>query len=76
MRKSKLYKITWRDHYSTQGWHDPLSTDLPEVILESVGFYIYSDKNYHHIAQTFGDEVCAEMMSIMKTQVIEIKELI
>lgn len=68
-----MYIIEWRDHFSTDEWFDIADPQInTDFTLTSVGFYVKSDKNYHHFARTMGDHAYADMMSILKNQVVEL----
>ena len=74
--KNKMYLIKWRDHYFTTGFFDLDDPEIvDEVVLTSVGFFIKEDKHYYHFAQTVGEDICAEIMSIIREQVITIREV-
>lgn len=76
LNKNKMYKIKWRDHYSTEGWFNPDDPEIEdEVVLISVGFFIKEDKHYYHFARTVGEDTCADMMSIIREQVINMEEI-
>jgi hypothetical protein len=77
MNKNAMYVIQWRDHFSTDGFY---SKDLEEfddksLIFKSLGFYIKEDEHYYHFARTIGEADCADIMSIIKEQIIEIDEI-
>ena len=68
--------IEWRDHFSTDGFFDLTLEELEdEVILNSLGFFMKEDKNYYHFARTLGQDTCADLMSILKKQIITLKEI-
>ena len=68
--------IEWRDHFSTDGFFDLTLEELEdEVILNSLGFFMKEDKNYYHFARTLGTDTCADLMSILKKQIITLKEI-
>lgn len=76
MVKGKLYVITWRDHFSSEGWFELDSLKIHDnLCLTSTGFFMKSDKNYYHFARTVGDSVCADMMSILKKQIVDLYEV-
>jgi hypothetical protein len=71
-----MYIIEWRDHFSTDDWFDIKDPKINvEFTLTSLGFYVKSDKNYHHFARTKGEHAYADMMSILKNQVVSIIEI-
>jgi hypothetical protein len=76
MKKNKPYLIKWNDHYTTEGF---LEADLGDIVtgvlLTSVGFYIKSDKLHHHFVQTIGEDMTADSISILKNQIMLLKEL-
>lgn len=76
MVKNKVYRVKWLDHFSTDEWIS--TTDSlagQEEILESVGFIVGKDKKYVHLACTKGDDLYKGTISIIKKEIIEIKEL-
>jgi hypothetical protein len=76
MIKHNIYEIKWRDHFSTEGFFDKQDIDIQEEMLfDSVGYFIKEDKNYYHIARSHGETDYADIMSIMKKNVIKIREL-
>lgn len=76
MELHKIYKVRWRDHFSTAGWSELADLGIvDEVILETVGFFVREDKHYYHFAQTIGDDICAEIMSVLKKQVLSLVEI-
>ena len=77
LNKNGMYVIEWRDHFSTEGFY---SGDMEEftdtsLIFRSLGFFIKEDTNYFHFARTIGEEDCADIMSIMKNQIVYIEEI-
>ena len=77
MNKNGMYVIRWRDHFSTEGF---FSADLEEfdgqaLELTSLGFFIKEDDHYYHFAHTIGDDTCADIMSIIKEQIIDMAEI-
>ena len=76
LTKNKMYVIEWRDHFSTEGWFDINKPQITsDFTLRSVGFFMASDKNYYHFARTIGDHAYADMMSILRNQIIELIEI-
>lgn len=77
MIKDQIYLIKWRDHYSMEGFFDKNLSDLNDVImeLETVGFFVSEDKHYYHFVRTMNNDMYADSMSIIKKQIIDIKEL-
>ena len=76
MIKHDIYEITWRDHFSTEGFFAKQNVDIQEeMMFTSVGYYIKEDKNYYHIARTHGEDDYADIMSIMKKNITKIREL-
>lgn len=71
--KDSMYVMEWRDHFSTEGWFDK---DTPEIdsdfTLRTVGFFVSEDEHYFHFARTVGEHAYADMMSILKEQIVEI----
>lgn len=76
MVKGKVYKVKWLDHFSTDEWlADASSIVGQEEVLESVGFYLGGDKKYIHLTMTKCPEIYKGTMSIIKKEIIDIKEL-
>lgn len=76
MIKDYPYIVLWRDHFSTDGWFDKEDIEVHEELLfETLGFFIKEDNNYYHFARTKGEDQYADIMSILKTQIIEINPL-
>lgn len=77
MVKYQKYEVTWRDHFSSEGWFDLKNPDVhKDMQLMTVGFFVAEDKNYYHFARTVGindHPVCADMMSILKNQIVKLK---
>lgn len=79
MNKDQIYKVTWRDHFHTDGWLEFNESDIidSDVLIETVGFFMAEDKHYTHIAQSKAveDETIMQVMSIMKKQITKVEEL-
>lgn len=79
LKKGKKYCIVWRDHFSTDGWFSTNGLGVsPEVSFESLGYFQEENDHYYHFSRTIGKEGtndCADLMSILKPQVISIKEV-
>lgn len=76
MTKNKPYYFKWRDHFTSAGDHDSeVSNAEGEVVLESVGFFIKQNKYYYYFAQSIYESDYYELLSVLKNNIIEIKEL-
>lgn len=73
-----MYIISWRDHYSTDGFYSPTLEEFDEngLILTSLGFFIKEDEHYYHFARTIGTDTCADIMSVIKEQIVELFEIL
>lgn len=76
MAKSKILKITWRDHFHTDGWLEFNQADIiySDVRVHTVGFLMGEDKLYIHLAQSVSEDEDGEsmqIMSILKQQIID-----
>lgn len=75
LTKNKPYLIKWRDHFTSPG-HYPKDSDdsQEEVTIKSVGFYVRENKYYLYFAQSIY-EGHHELLSVLKNNVLDIKEL-
>ena len=70
-KEDELYKIVWRDHFSTDGFFEKSNADIGEdMVLTSVGFFIKENDHYVHLARTKGDDLYADTMSIAKALIL------
>jgi nicotinic acid mononucleotide adenylyltransferase len=78
-KKSKIYKIVWRDAFSEMDeWHDYDSIDSDDYICETVGYLIEDNRkhNYYTIASTVThDDFFCCVINIPKAMVISKKRL-
>lgn len=76
LNKNKMYIVEWRDHFSSDDWFDIKDPKVAvELTLTSLGFFVSSNKNYYHFARTKGEFAYADMMSVLKNQIVEITEI-
>lgn len=74
--RNKPYLFRWRDHFSTEGFFESGNVDVEEeVVFNSVGFFVKEDKNYYHFARTMGVDMYADMMSVLKSNTLEVHPL-
>ena len=76
MAQNKILKITWRDHFHTDGWLKFNQADIidSDVLVHTVGFFMGEDKLYIHLAQSISEEDDGEsmqIMSILKQQIVD-----
>lgn len=78
MVKNKVYKVTWRDHFHTDGWIEFDESDIidSDVLIDTVGFFVGEDKHYVHLSQSLAQEdgMTMQVMSILKKQITEVHE--
>ena len=76
MIKDNMYIVEWRDHFSSNGWFDK---DKPKIdndfILKTVGFFVYQDKYYIHLAMTDGEHAYGDIMSILRNNIVSVTEI-
>lgn len=70
----KLEMVWWRDHYSSQGWQDP-PTSAEHYVATSVGFPVFEDKDYVVLAQTVAPWAVADLMHILKSDIVKRKKI-
>jgi len=76
MKKDSLYIIKWSDHFSSSGWFGKVGDYKKKKFnIKTVGFFIGEDKNHIHLAQSNGKYQYGDIMSIIKTCIVEIKEV-
>lgn len=77
MEINKIYLVTWRDHFHTDGWIEFKESDIidSDVLVDTVGFFVGEDKHYIHLSQSKSHEESGEtnmnIMSILKRQIIK-----
>jgi len=86
LERFKIYKITWVDHFSDDdAWRDDKDWNIPEKakeflsvdkgIVNSIGYFIYESEKYYTFAMNKGEEDSSLFMNILKSGIIDIKEL-
>lgn len=76
-KQDELYKIVWRDHFSTDGFFEKSNVEIDkDMVLTSVGFFIAEDDNYIHLARTKGETLYADTMSIVKVLILDDEHII
>ena len=68
----QLESIQWMDHYSSPGWQEYPNTDVVEdLVATTVGHVLGENKKYLIVAQTVASHACAEVMYILKTDIVK-----
>ena len=64
------------DHFSTEGWFDLEDLELEEeVVFETMGFFVKENKHYFYFAQHISQDTCGDIMSILKKDILNLKEI-
>lgn len=70
----KLEMVNWLDHYSSQGWQ-PVPTEVTKYSVTTVGYNVYEDEDTIVLAQTVSVDAVADLMHILKTNVLNRSEI-
>jgi TolB-like protein len=69
-----LEAITWLDHYSSQGWQ-PIPTEAQKYSAITIGYNVFEDEDTIVLAQTVSEDAVADLMHILKVNVLDRKEI-
>jgi hypothetical protein len=70
----KLESVTWLDHYSSQGWQ-PIPTEVIKYQATTVGYNVYEDDDTIVLAQTASEDAVADLMHILKVNVVSRRDV-
>lgn len=75
---NKAYLVTWRDHFSTEGFfREDLEGLSEDMVMSTVGFFVQEDEHYIRLARTIvnGHGQYGDIMSIAKTLLLTYQDI-
>lgn len=77
MKLSKIYEVSWYDHFSTEDKSSEQATLKEPTVLKSYGVYIGNNKRYVILAYDFESETSEnnDNIHILKREIKDIYEL-